>query len=80
MVRAWSRRYARKSAQPAADLGTDLLEQQPLERAVHVLVAVGRPEVSGGVPLPQCGEPAEELGVVGVGEEPGAVQGVGVGA
>ena len=31
---------AAAGAEPAAELGADLLEQQPLERAVHVLVGL----------------------------------------
>ena len=69
---------AAAGAQPAADVGADLVDQQPLERAVHVLVGRVGQQVAGGVPLPQHVEPAEQLGVVGVGEQAGAVQRVGV--
>ena len=35
--------------EPAADLGADLLDQQPLERAVHVLVGRGGLQRPDGV-------------------------------
>ena len=69
---------AAAGAQPAADLGADLLEQQPLQGAVDVLVGRVRHEGARGVPLPQRVEPAVQLGQVGVGEQPRGVQHVGV--
>ena len=64
--------------EPTADLGTDLVEQQPLEGAVDVLVGGRGHQLAGVVPLPQHRQPAQQLGVVGLGEQSGAVQGVGV--
>ena len=69
---------AAAGAEPAADVGADLVDQQPLERAVDVLVGRVGEQVAGGVPLPQHVEPAQQLGVVVVGEQAGAVQRVGV--
>ena len=40
--------------QPAAEVGADLVEQQPLQRAVHVLVGRDR----GAAPPPRSGAPA----------------------
>ena len=70
---------AASGAQPAADVGADLVDEQPLEGAVHVLVGRVGAQVAGGVPLPQDVEAAQQLGVVVVGEQAGAVQRVGVG-
>ena len=65
-------------AQPSAHLRTDLLQQEPLEGAVDVLVGRRWMEVARGVPLPQSIKTALELGQVAIGEQAGAVQGVGV--
>ena len=60
-------------AQPAAELGADLLEQQPLQGAVHVLVGSGghaarRPSYAAS----RASSPPSQRGQVGVGEQPGS--------
>ncbi len=69
---------AAAGAELAADLGTDLGQQHPLERTVHVLVAGVRLERPGVEPLPEHVEAGQERTEVVVGEEGGGVQGAGV--
>ena len=69
-------------AQPAAELGADLVEKQPLEGTVHVLVGLVGDHLAGRHLRGERVEPGEQPVEVGVGEQPGPVQhpGVGLGA
>jgi hypothetical protein len=69
-VATWSLRLRRRAAgrRPRADL----LEQQPLERAVDVLVGRVRAAAARGVRSRQRVEPAVQLGLVGVVSSPRA--------
>ena len=91
-VRAWSRRNTlnsvatwslrlRPGAQPAADLRADLVEQQPLEGAVHVLVGRVRAAASpAAYRSPSASSPRSSSAWSSSVSSPARVQGVGVGA
>ncbi len=67
-------------AEPTAHLGPDVLDQQPLEGTVHVLVGGVGEQGPRGVRLGEGVEAGEQRAVVVVGEQAGGVEGVGMGA
>ena len=66
-------------SQLAAGLRADLLDEQPLERAVHVLVGRVGQQLAVREPQREHVEAAVQLGLLRVGEQPGRRQGLRVG-